>query len=71
MRERRTDDTDGGMVEFFSAVARAGRHCPHEEDAEAFVEAISRWMDVSNGHQTAGDGESASRRAEVAASAGS
>lgn len=21
------------------------RHCPHEEDAEGFVEAISSWMD--------------------------
>lgn len=70
-RERRTDDTDVGMVDILSAFARASRHCPHEEDAEAFVDAISRWMDVSNGHETAGDGESASRRAEVAASAGS
>lgn len=23
------------------------RHCPHEEDAEGFVHAISTWMDSS------------------------
>lgn len=24
------------------------RHCPHEEAAEQFVEAIGLWMDVTN-----------------------
>lgn len=24
------------------------RHCPHEEDVDAFVSAISAWMDAAN-----------------------